>query len=146
MNKSKEKLIPIIWVAFLMSVIAYIAILFGKHGGFSQFEHLDYDRMFLFEDPLGLSLYILTVLGLGAYFVIPNFIISTSPEKKALTGFILRLALLECICLYGFVFGMVQKDIQVALPFFLVSFVGIFIMNPLTKLEDIKPSNPTTMT
>lgn len=148
MKQSTEKVVPIIWAAFLISVVIYIGILFSIFGGLSLIEDLDYHRIFLFNNPVALSLYVISTLALGAYFVVPNFIISTSDRKKAFTGFILRLALLESICLYGFILGIIQQDIQAAIPFFIMSFVGIFTMNPFTKLKDIspKPTNPTTLT
>ena len=146
MNKGSEKLIPILWVAFFLSVVTYFAVLVFMHGGLGQLEHLDYDRMFLFDNPLALSLYVLSVLAIGASRVISGFVVSPSPQRKALAGFIIKLAILESICLYGFLLGLILKDIQAALPLFTLGLVGIFLVNPFTRLEDVKPSSPTTMT
>jgi len=95
----------------------------------------------LSDSPIVLALGILSIATLTLAWLIPKMIWktsvknlpSTAPNESDLlegffTGFVLRLALLESVCLYGFIAGFLQQQPSLILPFLGASAAG-FVAN-----------------
>lgn len=93
------------------------------------------------ESPVILALGILSAGTLALSWLVPKFIWKESAKKLPatgakdsellegfFTGFVVRLALLESVCLYGFVAGFLQKQPSLILPFLGASVAG-FVVN-----------------
>ena len=107
----------IIWVAILTSTLIYGFILYIVTKPYPQAPLAD-----VLKQPIVLALY---VVGLGTY--IASFVVSTIIEQrgKADVAFIVRLALLEAVTIYGTVAAFIMHDWRVFIPPFVLTFIGL---------------------
>ena len=129
-NPNSSLLVPrILWGVLFLSQLMYyfVAKNLPAAPGRAKPEAAYFDFNYLLTKP-----FIGMAVGAAILVILAKFLLQkifASPEWILI--FIVRIILVECICLFGFVLALVQHDITRMLPFLGASVLGFFILFPV---------------
>ena len=137
-----ESMFIILWGAFLFSIGVFFFLVTTLTGGFGQFEVLDHNRMLNFNDTFSVAFYSIGAIMYAGHSLAPK--LARGPNAE-LPGFVIKMALLEALAVFGFVLGHMKQDAQASIPFFVLAAVGMLRASPLFKMQrPRKPGTPIT--
>lgn len=139
MKGSVTQVMKIIWGALLVSLILYVVISLMK---LPSGQSLNLAGLTDFTDPLRVPLIMAAFMSLMLAVMVPKILLTAIKKKRTAreplelpemarlfyVPFIIRLALLESVTLYGFVLVQTKNDPAQILPFFAASLLG-FLLN-----------------
>lgn len=121
----------IIWSVFLYTVFAYIITLYieaTKNGWAIGFSDKD---IFDLNNPLQLPFMTTGFICLSIVYALPKLASKLFHNPRLVL--ITRLILCEMCLLFGFSLAFASKNLSIAFPFFIGSFIGIILLYPSNK-------------
>ena len=134
-NQNSALMKKIVWAALLFSIFIYNYIAIIKANGIENLKPVD------FQSPLFIPISFMAITCLVFSIFIPKFLLKHKREQLKLEGnkitnsmhqilfhpFIIRLVLLEAVCIYGLILSVKYSDQSVF--YFSIASVSGFIMN-----------------
>lgn len=147
----KVTVLKSIWGALFFSQMLYLAVLHFQLKPLEGGIPLNTQWLPNLQDPMELGLFAASIGLLVASFMVPQILARASGQKPGVqpatppdtvpqalfAPFIIRLALLEAICMQGFVLAFVKRTPNLILPFFTVSLL-LFLKNFPSDVEKVK--------
>lgn len=150
-NAPKTLVLKIIWGALLFSQALYVVVL---HVQLKPLDDMPMNTQWMpnLQDPMEIGLFAASVALLVASFLVPQILAKASEQKPRADAdpsktdtvpqaffvpFIIRLALLEAICMQGFVLAFIKRSPNLILPFITISGL-LFLKNFPSNAEKVK--------